>query len=497
MKKQTPTLSHWVIKCWKLCFSASLVVVDMGRRIKNPKHANVTGVAVGRKLSPARLGDVAIWKPMRRSVTSKFTYEYLCRPGLTRVTKRDLPAATTTTKENGKDPITSMFSVGLRPTARQKVILEKQIETARVAHNWCVWLVTHNVDIKWLRVIVACRKVCMLFETHLAFFIHARDRDAFFDGQLNVKIRAIDEFIESYRVDEQCHRKSGGHAEGCFGIRYVRPFDRDRDPIDMTDRKIVCLSVGAPKKRHAHYIKIRQCLDRLPPLQGDMRVVKRVDGTFILQIPCDANKYMRRSKRKSRNNNNKVASIDPGVRTFATIYDATDDHCYQVGTWRQRNDVLKNIDAKLEKAHATFLRAKNADKDQAARDGFRETLKLGQKLRHKVRAMHIAFASDLVSHYGTVIVGDYDVGKRLPTHRWATVWRHADFRRRLLHRAKGTTCEVIIQNEAYTSKTCSQCDKINVKLGGLEVFKCANCGYNAHRDLNGAVNILRKRCNLM
>src|SRR2546421_10536527 len=35
--------------------------------------------------------------------------------------------------------------------------------------------------------------------------------------------------------------------------------------------------------------------------------------------------------------------------------------------------------------------------------------------------------------------------------------------------------QFIIQNEAYTSKTCSWCGKIQ-KIGGSEVYNCQNCG---------------------
>ena len=47
---------------------------------------------------------------------------------------------------------------------------------------------------------------------------------------------------------------------------------------------------------------------------------------------------------------------------------------------------------------------------------------------------------------------------------------------------------VIIQNEAYTSKTCNWCGKIQ-KIGGSEVYNCKDCRTVMDRDENGARGI--------
>jgi len=79
---------------------------------------------------------------------------------------------------------------------------------------------------------------------------------------------------------------------------------------------------------------------------------------------------------------------------------------------------------------------------------------------------------------------------RSSVRRWASNWGHTRFRTRLQHRAKGTNCEVIVQDEAYTSMTCSECGVKNRQLGSNELFACASCLLEVHRDLNGAINIL-------
>ncbi len=49
---------------------------------------------------------------------------------------------------------------------------------------------------------------------------------------------------------------------------------------------------------------------------------------------------------------------------------------------------------------------------------------------------------------------------------------------------------VVVVDEAYTSKTCGSCGELNNKLGGNKVFKCNHCGLIADRDLHAARNIL-------
>ena len=45
-------------------------------------------------------------------------------------------------------------------------------------------------------------------------------------------------------------------------------------------------------------------------------------------------------------------------------------------------------------------------------------------------------------------------------------------------------------SEAYTSQTCPHCGHLN-KVAG-RTYRCRACGYYAHRDGVGAVNILNK-----
>jgi putative transposase len=67
-------------------------------------------------------------------------------------------------------------------------------------------------------------------------------------------------------------------------------------------------------------------------------------------------------------------------------------------------------------------------------------------------------------------------------------WGHYQFRQRLISKAEELGVRVIIQNEAYTSKTCSWCGNMQA-IGGSEVYNCRGCGVVMDRDENGARGI--------
>ncbi len=78
------------------------------------------------------------------------------------------------------------------------------------------------------------------------------------------------------------------------------------------------------------------------------------------------------------------------------------------------------------------------------------------------------------------------------TARGMLTWAHFRFRQRLLAKQREyPQFQVIVCDEAYTSKTCGQCGELHHKLGGGKIFRCPNptCGFVSPRDVNGARNI--------
>ena len=114
--------------------------------------------------------------------------------------------------------------------------------------------------------------------------------------------------------------------------------------------------------------------------------------------------------------------------------------------------------------------------------------------------MHWKTIKYLVKRFDNIIVGKLNTSgivkkegnlcRKLRT--LALQLQHYTFRERLKFKGIEYNCNIIVQNEAYTSKTCGKCGELNRKLGSSKIFNCSRCKFKYDRDLNGARNIMIK-----
>ena len=193
---------------------------------------------------------------------------------------------------------------------------------------------------------------------------------------------------------------------------------------------------------------------------------------------------------------NRVCSLDPGVRTFQTVFDA--------------NGAIVEVGAK--DLARIYRLCRHADRIQSKRDKThgkkryklqRAYLRIFRRIRNMVSEIHKKLTNFLVLNYNVILLPAFETSKmvtkngnrklRSKTVRSMLTWSHYSFKQRLLNKSTTTThCKVIICGEEYTSKTCTRCGFINNSLGGSKVFKCPQCALCIDRDHNGARNILLK-----
>jgi transposase len=299
--------------------------------------------------------------------------------------------------------------------------------------------------------------------------------------------------------------KSLSTLEGSFQIphKYIRLLtERDSEDVAFQKKHIAIMKYNflIPNQRtpkNEKFIKLSKNVDRLPPIEHDVRITKRANGKFVLQIPCDS-KYTRQHSTPK----DAMCGVDPGGRTFATVYDPTECIAYQVGTVEDKKRVIRKLHDRIDKTHAHLQRAIERNHEKAKEERTAQLKKLHLKLKTFVNDIHLKLSSHLVKNYSYVALGKIGVSsivrKDRPNHlakranRDLLCWSHFRFRQRLLHRANGTSCNIVVQDEAYTSKTCGICGTKNNTLGSSETFKCEKCIFETHRDVNGARNILLK-----
>jgi putative transposase len=96
---------------------------------------------------------------------------------------------------------------------------------------------------------------------------------------------------------------------------------------------------------------------------------------------------------------------------------------------------------------------------------------------------------------GTIVIGDVraaaagvDLGKA--ASQKISRWNHGKVRRYVAYKAEAEGIAVRLEDEADTSRTCPSCQGRHKPMGRL--YRCPACGFPAHRDVVGQVNILSR-----
>src|SRR5690606_16092608 len=191
----------------------------------------------------------------------------------------------------------------------------------------------------------------------------------------------------------------------------------------------------------------------------------------------------------------KVIALDPGVRTFMTGYSPEGTTTEWGSGDMQRifrlcrtHDKLQSKWSQKEVRHRKRYRLKRAAR------------RVRKKIRNLVDEVHKKLTKWLVSNYETILLPNFETSDMVTrgqrkigskTARQMLTWIHYRFQQRLVNKTREyRNSQVIICDEAYTSKTCGRCGELHGKLGGNKTFHCPHCGVVMDRDMNGARNIL-------
>ena len=205
-----------------------------------------------------------------------------------------------------------------------------------------------------------------------------------------------------------------------------------------------------------------------------------------------------------------ICSLDPGVRTFQTVY-SPDGSSYKIGhqdagriirmgyylsELQSKIDICKNKSIKKEDKREDNKQSYKLYRYQKAFH------RLSDKIRNSIDEMHNKTINFLIQRYNTIIIPDTNLKNMVSkktrkinkeTVRTLLTYSHYRFRERLLMKAKITEgLKVCVLGEEYTTKTCGNCGELNEKVGSKKEFKCPKCKICLDRDINGARNILIK-----
>ncbi len=114
-------------------------------------------------------------------------------------------------------------------------------------------------------------------------------------------------------------------------------------------------------------------------------------------------------------------------------------------------------------------------------------------MRHKITSRFVSTCRE--RKIETIVLGDLkhirqsiNYGKKAnqKLHQWA----FSKIQNMITYKAKAVGIKVDTQDEAYTSQTCPSCRHKQKKNN--RNYRCSQCGWQGHRDVVGASNILTK-----
>lgn len=199
------------------------------------------------------------------------------------------------------------------------------------------------------------------------------------------------------------------------------------------------------------------------------------DGRWFLVIPGKRPVLVPETQR------NGIVALDPGVRTFLTYYSEALHGKIGEGDFKNIYRLCKSLDDLQSKISNAKCKVKRRMKKAAGR--------IRWKIYNLIEDLHKKSAHWLVKTFDVIMLPLFKtsgmVSKlRSKTARSMLTFAHFRFKSFLKAKAEEYSCLVLEPSEAWTSRTCSYCGKIQ-NIGSKKVMKC-DCGAVVCRDHNAA-----------
>ncbi|MDD3001527.1 MAG: transposase [Candidatus Riflebacteria bacterium] len=214
--------------------------------------------------------------------------------------------------------------------------------------------------------------------------------------------------------------------------------------------------------------------EKIGEVKYDCRVILE-NGRYFVIKPED------RVVKNPDNQRFPVVALDPGVRTFQTLYSM--DFAGKFG-----NSDFSRIYRLCYVLDKLYSRRKKEISNR-----YNDKLKrVRWKIKDLISEIHHKLALFLVKSFDCILLPSFetsDMATKLHSKvaRAMLGWSHYKFKQFLKFKGEEYSCKVIEVNEAYTSKTCGKCGKMQ-NIGSKKIMECS-CGLELDRDLNGAKNI--------
>ena len=238
-------------------------------------------------------------------------------------------------------------------------------------------------------------------------------------------------------------------------------------------------------------------LNKYGGIRGSSLTYHSVLKTFILNLT-----YTEKTK---LNNKKEVASIDPGLRKFVTIYSPSQiveigkdgnkrlyKVCKEIDIIKSRMD-SKNYFQKDVRIVGGIINYKvTSSRRRSLRKALHRKIQYLKNLKDEIHNKTINY---LCTNYKKIIYPPFksqELADKLTSKLSRTLYNYSfyKFKEKLINKGKETNTQIMIKPEYYTSMTCGKCGNIKTNLGRNELYECNKCGLKIDRDYNASRNIL-------
>ena len=188
-----------------------------------------------------------------------------------------------------------------------------------------------------------------------------------------------------------------------------------------------------------------------------------------------------------------VVSVDLGEVHPALVGDEQE---VVIITCRERRHESQGHAKRLAKINRALSRKKTGSKRYRRLVGAKVHMtakheRVMRDMEHKISRSVVATAVERKA--GTIVIGDVrDVADGVECgstqNQRMSHWDHGQVRRYIAYKAEAEGIAIQLEDEAYTSQTCPSCSRHHKPKGRR--YGCPACGFQAHRDVVGQINIL-------
>ena len=223
--------------------------------------------------------------------------------------------------------------------------------------------------------------------------------------------------------------------------------------------------------------------ETLPEEHGDSRLTLH-NGQYHLAVTMPAQRRVGETQAR-------VVALDPGIRSFLTWFSETD----APATSPPERSAGFNDSAPT---WTTCYPGQRLERRRfAKRNRYRAAARMRVRIGNLIDELHHQTAAWLVNQFDIILLPAFETSEmvlrgarklRAKSVRSMLSYAHYRFQRFLAWKCWQRGKELLLVNEAYTSKTCSWSGEIIPNLGGARVVRGSD-GLTMDRDKNGARGI--------